>query len=169
MKNVLIIVGAILVTGLVVAASFWGGMKYQENQINQVYTNFEQERPLPGGQAPGGGEFPQGGDFTQGGDFQNPQVQGFIGRGGGVSGQVKTVDGASITISTAEDVTTVNLSEATRIQQTVSLPVSDLKPGMRVMVIGEKDEDGKINAVQIMILDDEMPLPGDPASSEKAP
>jgi len=162
MKKVLIIIGAILVLGLVGAAGFWGGMKYQENQVDQARVNFERERPsMPGAEAPGGGEFPQGGDF------QNPQV--FLGRGGGVSGQVKTVDGNLITISTAEDVTTVNLSDATRIQQTVSLPVSELQPGMRVMVIGEKDEDGKVNAVQIMILDDDMPVPGDPASSERAP
>jgi hypothetical protein len=165
MKKALIIIGAILALCIVGAAGFWGGMKYQEKQVDQVRANFENAR----GPMPGGGEFPQGGDFQGEGDFQNPQAQGFVGRGGGVSGQVKTVDDNMITISTAEDVTTVNLSEATRIQQTVSLPVSELQPGMRVMVIGEKDEAGEVNAVQIMILDDAMPLPGDPASSEKAP
>ncbi len=164
MKKALVIISAILLLGLVGAACFWGGMKYQEKQADQVVSNFERERgPMPEGQAPGDGEFPQGGNF------QNLQGQVFMGRGGGVNGQVKTVDGNIMTISTAEDVTTVNLSEDTRIQQTLSVPVSELQPGMRVMVIGEKDDHGNVNAVQIMILDDDMSVPGDPASSEKAP
>jgi hypothetical protein len=164
MKKGLIIIGAILGICLVAAASFWGGMKYQENQADQVVARFENARgPLPGA------ESPEGGIFAQGGDQQTLQSPGFIGRGGGVNGQIKSIDGNTLAISTAEDVTMVNLSDDTRIQQTLSVPFSELQPGMRVMVIGENDDDGNVDAVQIMILDVDFQVPGDQNLPEKAP
>jgi len=164
MKIGLIIIGTILGICLVAAVSFFGGMKYQENQVDQVVARFENARgPLLGG------EPPEGGIFAQGGDQQNLPSPGFIGRGGGVNGQIKLIDGNTLEISTAEDVTTVNLSDDTRIQQTLSVPISELQPGMRVMVIGEKGDDGNVDAVQIMILDGDFQVPGEQNSPEKAP
>jgi hypothetical protein len=65
---------------------------------------------------------------------------------------VKTVDGNVLTVSTAQDVTTVNLSEATRIQKFEPVTISDLQAGMRVMVTGQRESSGEITASQIMIL-----------------
>jgi hypothetical protein len=163
-KKALIIIGTVLVVCLVGAAGFWGGMKYQENQVDQARANFERERP-----AMSGVDFQEGGNLPQSDSQQNPQAPGFMVRGGGINGQVKSIDDNTLTISTAEDVTTVNLSDDTRIQQTLSVPVSELQPGMRVMVIGQKDEDGNVDAIQIMILDGDFSMPGNSTSPEKAP
>jgi hypothetical protein len=67
-------------------------------------------------------------------------------------GQVKTNEGSTLTISTPQDVTTVNLTDSTRIQKSVEGTHADLQPGTRVMVAGERDSDGVITAEQITIL-----------------
>ena len=72
--------------------------------------------------------------------------------GRGTTGVVKTVDGNVITISTAQDVTTVNLTEDTRIEKYASAAITDLQPGVRVMVTGQPDDDGNITASQIQIV-----------------
>jgi hypothetical protein len=75
---------------------------------------------------------------------------GFPGRG--TTGVVKTIDGDVITISTAQDVTTINLTEDIRIEKYVSAAITDLQPGVRVMVTGQPDDDGNITASQIQIV-----------------
>jgi hypothetical protein len=77
---------------------------------------------------------------------------GFPGRG--TIGVVKTIDGDVLTISTAQDVTTVTLSADTRIEKNVSATLTDLQPGVRVMVTGQADQDGNISASQIQIVND---------------
>ncbi|MGW8249236.1 MAG: DUF5666 domain-containing protein, partial [Anaerolineales bacterium] len=62
-----------------------------------------------------------------------------------------------LTLSTAQDVTTVNLSDSTQIEKTVAGAVSDLQPGMRVMVSGEKDSSGNVSANRVSILSDNFP------------
>ncbi len=138
MKKILIITGMILAVVLVAAGSFWGGMAYQTNQANQARTNFLNARgQVNGGQLPGDGTgFPTGGGFG----------------GGGTAGQVKSIDGNVMTISTAQDVTTVNLSESTQIEKTVAGTTVDLQPGTRVMVTGQRDSNGNITASQITII-----------------
>ncbi len=148
MKKVLIITGAIVFVALVAAGSFWGGIAYHTSQVNQIQARFESARgPAMGGQMPEGFQPP-------GGLLQNGAA-GMAGRGGaigGTNGLIKTIDGNVMTISTAQDVTTVNLSDATRIELTISGVVSDLQPGMRVQVSGEKDGDGSISASQVRVL-----------------
>jgi hypothetical protein len=134
---------AILLVALVAGGSFMGGIKYQDNKAAQVQANFFNAR---GGQAPGQGQFPGDGQFPGAGQAQNGgQVPGggpgFAG-GRGTAGEVKSVDGNVLTLSTAQDVTTVNLSDSTQIQKTASGTTADLQPGMRVMVTGETDSDG---------------------------
>jgi hypothetical protein len=74
--------------------------------------------------------------------------------GGGTTGVIKTIEGNIMTLSTAQDVTTVNLSESTSVQQTITGALADLEPGMRVRIVGQADESGAISASQIVILDD---------------
>jgi hypothetical protein len=138
MKKGLIIVGAILAAVLLCGASFWGGMTYQTNKANQARANFFAGR---GGQ-PSDGQLPSG-----------AQGQGF--RGGGTVGQVKSIDGNVLTLSTAQNVTTVNLTDTTKIMKSVEGTTSDLQPGMRVMVAGQQDSKGAITASQITIVNND--------------
>ena len=144
MKKVLIIVGVILAAAVLSAASFWGGMTYQTNKVSQTRNDFFAAR---GGQ-PGNGQFPDNGQFPNA--AQGQQGQGF--RGGGTVGQVKSIDGNVLTLSTAQNVTTVNLSDSTTVMKNVEGTTSDLQPGMRVMVTGERDSKGDLTASQVTIL-----------------
>src|SRR5512139_386488 len=107
MKKILIIVGAILLAALIAGGSFYGGMAYQTKQADQVRNQFMQARGLTEGDLPRSGQFP-GGNLPQGGQPPSGGGTGFQGRG--TFGVVKAIDGDVITISTAQDVTTVNLS-----------------------------------------------------------
>lgn len=153
MKKIWMIAGGILLALIVGAGGFWGGMTYQSNQVSQAQANFINAR---GGRAgsgvfsPADGQLP--GDLPrEAGQFpgDGPAVFGI----GGTTGQVKTVDGNTITISTAEDVTTVNLSDATVVQKIETGDITDVNPGMRVMVTGQRDDHGNITASQVTILD----------------
>lgn len=153
MKKTLMILGAFILVILVAASSFWAGMAYRSRQAEQVRAEFMSARGIPGaGQMPGAGEFPGG--MPEGGQIQ-PGAAGFPGRG--ATGQVKSIEGNVMTISTAQDVTTVNLTEYTQIEMTVSGDTSDLQTGMRVMVMGEREDDGVITASQVTILSENMP------------
>lgn len=150
MKKILISVGAILVVGLVAAGSFWGGMTYQSNQVNQAQINFENSRgPANGGQMPAnGGQMPTNGQAPN-----SAPNAGFM--GGGTTGQVKTIEGDVMTLSTAMDVTTVNLSDSTQVEISETVTVADLQPGMQVTVTGQRDSNGELSASRVMILNDD--------------
>jgi hypothetical protein len=163
MKKLLLVAGGIVVAALIAAGSFWGGMQYQITQVDRVRSAFENARgPLANG---------QNSDQTRafpGAGGQAGQMPGFAGRGG-ANGVVKTVDGDVITISTAQDVTTVKLADTTRIQKTIRGTAGDLQPGMRVMVTGEADGDGVITATQVSILNEDAPVFPDPAAAGTEP
>jgi hypothetical protein len=164
MKKVLLIVGVVALVVLAAAGGFYGGIQYQTSKVNQVQANFERARgQFPNGQLPSGAA-----GFSGAGGQANGQ---FTDRRGGITGQVKTIEGNVLTISTAEDVTTINLSDDTQIQKTemVTLSTSDLQPGMRVMIVGQKDSNGNVSASQVMILNDIPANPALPAATEKAP
>lgn len=145
MKKVLWIVGAIIVGAGLAGGGFYAGKTYQENQVDNTRARFEAMRgPIENGQLPGG-NFPAQGQVPGGVN---------LGRGGGVNGQVKSLNGDELQISTANDVTTVRLSEDTLIQMTATVSVNELAPGVRVMVVGEADADGVIQASQVRILDE---------------
>lgn len=154
MKKAILIISIILVIAAVGAGSFWGGMKYQENKISQAQANFfaargqAQTGDMPSGVMPGSGQFPGDRQGTGG-------RQGMI-FGGGVVGQIKSVEGDVITLSTAQDVTTIKLTSETVIRQTVTASLADLEPGMRITVSGERDKDGNISATQIQVVDESM-------------
>jgi hypothetical protein len=151
MKKILLIGGGIVLVLLVAAGSFWGGMTYQTNQANQALANFQSARgQSASGQFPGDGtRFSAGGlpeGFTPGG-FQ----------GQGTTGQIKSVDGDVLTLSTALDVATVNLTDNTQIEMTVNGVLADLEPGLRVLITGQPDDNGVITADRIQILSANAP------------
>jgi Domain of unknown function (DUF5666) len=146
MKNVLIIIGAIVLAIVIAGGSFYGGMAYQRNQEAAVRASFFASRGIEnGGQFQGGQG--QGANGTNGG-----QRQGGFGFGGGTSGQVKSLDGNVLMLSTPQNVTTVNLTSSTRIEKFGPGATTDIQPGQRVTVSGQRDSNGNITATQIMIL-----------------
>lgn len=147
MKKILMIIGLILAAGLIAAGSFWGGMKYQSNQADQVRASFLAARGISDQGQNGSAGNPGAGQFRSGGG-------GFF--GGGTTGQVKTIEGNVMTLSTPQDVTTVNLTNSTQIEKTVTGAVSDLQPGMRVIVTGDRDNNGNITANRVSILSDNL-------------
>jgi len=135
MKKAWIILGSVLVLGLVAAGSFWGGITYQTRRAEQVRARFLSARGgANGGQFPGAGQ--AGGFFA----------------GGGSSGQVKDIQGDTLTLSTAQNVTTVHLTQSTQIEKYISGTPADLQTGQRIMVIGQRDAKGNIIAERITIL-----------------
>jgi len=149
-KNILIIMGVVVFVILAGAGGFWGGMTYKTNQASQAQARFFEQR---GGQPPSDGQFPSG-QFQDGQTPNGGQFQG--GFRGGTVGQVKSIDGNVLTLSTAQDVTTVNLIDTTKIVKSVEGTTSDLQTGMRVMVTGEKDDKGNLTASQITIVNEEV-------------
>ncbi len=151
-KNILIIIGVVVLVILVGAGGFWGGMTYQTNQDSQAQARFFEQR----GQPPSDGQMPEGMQAPNDGQGVFGQAQGGF-RGGGVGyngtmGEVKSMEGNTLTLSTAQDVTTVNLTDTTKITKSVEGTTSDLQPGVRVMVAGETDDQGNVTATQITIV-----------------
>jgi len=155
-KKILIITGVILFVILVGAGGFWVGMTYKATQNSQAQASFFEQR----GGSPSTGQFPSDGQIPEGMQFQGAgpgsfdQAQGFF-RGGGTMGQVKSIEGDVLTLSTAQDVTTVNLADNTTIIKSIEGSTSDLQPGVRVVVSGEANDEGNITANQITILNND--------------
>ena len=60
-----------------------------------------------------------------------------------------------MTLSTAMDVTTVNLSASTQVEKSATDSVTDLQHGMQMTVTGQRDSNGEISASRSMILSDD--------------
>ena len=155
MKKVLTVFGLFFLVLLAAAGGFWGGMRYESNRAERVQANFFNER--------GQGNM---GSFPQEGQFPGGWVPSGSPGAGGTMGEVKTYDGNMITVSTAQDITTVQLTDATQIVKSVTGTVADLQPGLRVRITGERAEDGSINAAQVTILSDEFTSDGVPAPED---
>ena len=151
MKKTYWITGAVIAALLLGGGGFYGGILYQTRRANQLRTNFLASRgSLNDGQDNDGGNnpfFANGGGEGGGGGFRGAF-------GGGVTGQVKSLEGNVLQISTPQDVTTVNLSTTTVIQKYTAGATTDLQQGERVIVNGARDDKGNITATRIMILPD---------------
>ncbi len=151
MKKVIMIIGAVILVIAIAAGGFYGGMAYQRSQADATRNNFLSARGLNGDfpGAPGGGTDP-----TSGGT--NGPAGGF----GGPTGQIKSIDGNTLILSTAQNETKVTLSDTTVIQKTDAGAASDLQSGQQVMVTGQRDSDGNLTASQVLILGNGQTNPG---------
>lgn len=162
MKKALIIIGAVVLALVIAGGSFYGGMAYQNNQQAQTRANFLRSRGITD---TGNGA---NGSFTGGGQA------GGRGFGGGTNGTVKSINGSTLTVSTAQNVTTVNLTDSTVIEKSVAGAASDLQPGERVIVTGQRDSSGVVTASQVLIVPANAApagpggTPGAPAAQQSA-
>jgi hypothetical protein len=135
MKKILFITSGIVLLVVVGVASFYGGRTYQRNQTEAIQARFFATRGLANtGGTTGTGSFTQG-SFPR-----------------GLQGTIKSIQGNVMTLSTAQNVVTVNLSSSTIILKAVSGTNSDLATGATVTVTGQRDSSGNENATQVLIL-----------------
>ncbi len=126
MKKALIIIGGIVLAAILAGASFYGGMAYQRSQQASTQARFFASRGINGDN--------QGGNFPTGGRG--------IGGFGGITGSVKSIDGNVLSVSTAQNVITVNLSDTTKILKASTGAASDLTAGEQVVVSVQRDTSG---------------------------
>lgn len=67
------------------------------------------------------------------------------------TGQVKSVNGNELEISTATAVTKVKLTDKTQIEKTVAGTAADIKAGERIVVQGAKAADGVVEASMVQL------------------
>jgi hypothetical protein len=153
MRKGFTIVGGIVLVLVVGGGAFYGGIVFERSRESDVQGRFFAER----GGFPGDfGSFGQGGPggFQQSGDHDDEQgaFQGRTGFSRGAAGTVKSIEGDTLLLSTAQNVTTVILSDETVISLFVDGELEDLTPEQRVTVIGQRNEAGEIVADVIQIL-----------------
>ncbi len=144
------IVGVIVLVILAGAGGFYGGTIYAQSNSQNATADFQRARGAGGtgqfGQGGGAGQFGQGrqgGQGGQGGQFA--QFGQMLARG-----QIKSVNGDTVEISTAQSVVTVKVDSKTIIDKTVSGTPADLKPGDRVTVFAPANGDtSTASAIQI--------------------
>jgi hypothetical protein len=144
MKKGIWIGGSIVIALFLMGASFYGGTLYQKNVQTSAQARFLASRGVSGGFG--------GGNFTGPEGTPGAGGAGRGGFGGGSQGQVKSIDGNTLTISTAQNVTTVTLYGTTTIMKSDPGTIADLKVGDRVLVTGQRDSSGNITASQVMVL-----------------
>jgi hypothetical protein len=143
MKRGLIALIAVLVLAAVGGGAYYYGTKVGEKRVlANPQLIFQQLRAgQQGDQFQGQGAAPSG----------TPQA-GQGGRqvlGGGLMGTIEKVEGNTVVITTDTGSVSVQTSDTTLIEKTVSVGVADLTVGERVMVSGTKNDDGSYTARSI--------------------
>jgi hypothetical protein len=131
MKNnaAVIALVALLVGG---GLGFFGGMQFQKSQRTAGFAQF------------GNGQFgPRGGSGANGGRFRN---------GGGIIGDILSVDNNSITVKLPDGSSKiVLLTGSTSINKAATGTVADLAVGTRVAAFGATNSDGSVTATNVQI------------------
>ena len=167
-KAFVLLVVAILVLGGGLGGAFAGGVVVGKGQNEEAPTNslpaspsnqtqtpfdpsqlsqeeLDQLREQFQGQRPGGGGTGFGGT-------------GFGGRGG-LTGTIDGIEGSVVTVNTSQGPLVATVGANTTIQMTVQGSLEDLEPGTQVTVIGQRGEDGTVQARSILITPEGAGLP----------
>jgi len=72
--------------------------------------------------------------------------------GMGTTGTVKSVDGNTVVVTTRNGDVKVKLSQDTAVQKMAEGSVQDIQPGLRIVVTGDTDSGGTINARSVQVL-----------------
>jgi hypothetical protein len=152
-KWIALAVLVVVVTAAVVG--YWSYGRGKEAGITEGLATrdrfFLERMANPAGAALAGGATGQAGAAAaQAGGVRNAVGAGAAG-GNLVAGQVKSISGNDLEISTANDVTKVRLTDKTQIQKTVAGAPGDIKTGERVVVQGSKGADGTVEASSIQV------------------
>jgi hypothetical protein len=140
----ILIAGVVILVAGAAAGGFFYGKSYESNRASTIRNDFMRERGIEGfdpnaSQNPGQG----GANFPAGG----------MGMGRGATGEVKSIDGNTLTLTSGDTETVITLSDTTQIVKTTSGTTADLTAGQQVMVTGERDANGNITtATQVTIL-----------------
>jgi hypothetical protein len=147
-RKVLAIVGGIILILAVAGGSFYGGTVYAQQQTANARAAFFADRGggTGGSGGTGGGDGGTGGGFFGGGSGANGG-----GRRGGAAGQIKSIDGDTITLSTPQSEVKVTLTDTTPIEKVVTGGRADLQVGQRIVVRGNPDSSGNITADNVQI------------------
>lgn len=131
MKKILLVIAGIALLAVAAGAGFQYGKMYQSNQANQIRSQFLRSRGINSGNGTGGA-----------------QAAGF---GGGVFGQLKSVNGNTLTVTTQNGDETVDLTANTQIEKTTAGTTADLKAGEQLVVRGQRDSSGTVTAESVQI------------------
>ena len=128
------IVGVLL---LVAAGAFYGGMRFQRTRSTNTRANFFANR--------GGADTA---DFGAGGGGGGG---GIGGRRGNNMGRIESIEGNVITVSTQQEQLIVKVTDATKYLKLVEGTLGDLQVGVNIIVGGERDANGIVNAANIQL------------------
>ncbi len=137
MKAKWIVVAVLLAVVLAAGVGFGGytlGVQAGTARAQALRNNFLAARGL-GGQGQGG----------------NGQGSGQFNANNFASGQVKSINGDTITLSTATTVVTIKLASGTQIQKMGPATPSDIQVGERITVQGTRGSDGSLAAESVQI------------------
>jgi hypothetical protein len=135
MKKILLVIAGIALLAIAAGAGFEYGKTYQSNQASQIRSQFLRSRGIN----PNGSGGDQAGGFG-GGGF-----------GGGTFGQLKSVNGNTLTVTTQNGDVTVDLTAATQIEKTTAGTPADLQAGQQLIVRGQSDSSGTVTAQSVQI------------------
>jgi hypothetical protein len=142
-KWIAIVVVVVIVVGAAAGfAAYNMGVQAGLQQAQNIRSQFFADRGLGGGAAGGAAAGGFGGQTGTNRQF-NPNNF--------ATGQVKTVNGNTVELSTATEVLKVQLTDQTQIQKTGPGTVSDIQAGERVTVQGARGSDGTFIAQSIQI------------------
>lgn len=150
MKRGVIALVAVLLLAAVGGGAFYYGTKVGEKRVLQNPQLLFQR--MAAGQE--GGQFQRQfqGQIPGPSGTPQPGQRGIQALGGGVAGTIERIEGTTLVISTDEGSVRVQTSDTTLIEKMMSVDVTDLQIGERVMVSGSKNEDGSYTARSIQSL-----------------
>ena len=161
----------VLVLGAVIGGSFLGGLAMGKGQEAVAASSIVQP-PQPAGQADGetvgqlreqlqSGQLSQQelaqlrqqfqGQFAAGGESRIAGGTGFGGRGG-LTGTIEEIDGSTVTVNTDQGPLRATVGADTTIHMFAVGALEDLLEGMRVTVVGERTEEGTVEATTFLVL-----------------
>ena len=127
------IVGVLL---LAAAGAFYGGMRFQRTRSTNIRENFFANR---------------GGADTAGFGAGGGGGGGIGGRRGNNMGRIESIEGNVITVSTQQEQLMVKVTDATKYLKLVEGTLGDLQVGVNIIVGGERDANGIVNAANIQL------------------
>lgn len=151
----IIIVGVIILVAGAAAGGFFYGKSYESNRASTIRDNFMRERGIEGfdpNAAPMQGMNPNQNAIPN--TDMNPGNFPAGGMSRGTSGEIKSIEGNTLTLTSGDTETVISLSDATMIVKYTTGSTADLVAGQQVMVTGDRDDTGNITTVtQVTILD----------------